>query len=65
MINVDGIPLFHSANVSLWPILGSVLDFQARPFPVAIFCSKNEPTSVDEFLKDFFVRNEVPGEKRL
>lgn len=53
MINVDGIPLFHSASVCLWPILGSILDFQACPFPIAIFCSKSKPTSVDEFLKDF------------
>lgn len=52
-INVDGIPLFNSVNVALWPILGIVAEWKGSPFPIAIFCSKSKPTSVSEYLKDF------------
>ena len=53
LINVDGIPLFNSSNVALWPILGSIQNVDSYPFPIAIFCSKNKPTSIADYLKDF------------
>lgn len=53
IINVDGIPLFNSSKVALWPILGSVKNADSCPFPIAVYCSKNKPTSVSDYLKDF------------
>ena len=53
-INVDGIPLFKSSSVTLWPILCLVknISFKA-PFVVGMFCGKEKPHSASEFLHDF------------
>ena len=53
--NIDGLPLFRSSPVDFWPILcrafvgGSVTSV----FPVALFCGKSKPASVDDYLKLF------------
>ena len=53
-INVDGVPLFHSSNTCLWPILCSVKNVNARePFVVGIFCGKQKPKNAAEFLAQF------------
>jgi len=53
-INIDSIPLFKSTNTSLWPILCSVFNsVNKEPFVVGIFCGKEKPTDVKEFLRDF------------
>ena len=53
LINVDGIPLFNSSSMALWPILGSLVTVDSCPFPIAVFCSKNKPESLDDYLADF------------
>ena len=50
-VNVDGVPLFRSSNVQLWPILCSF--GRLNPFIVALFCGKSKPSSVTEFMSDF------------
>lgn len=50
-INIDGLPLFKSSGIQLWPILCSMKKFE--PFVVAVYCSDSKPTSVDEYLYDF------------
>ena len=53
-INVDGIPLFKSSSMSLWPILCSVKNIGNKdPFVVGAFCGKEKPGSASEFLADF------------
>lgn len=53
-INIDGLPLFHSSNTCLWPILGLVKELEnSEPFPIGIFCGESKPGSVDEFLSHF------------
>jgi hypothetical protein len=53
-INVDGIPLFKSSSVSLWPILCSVSNINYKePFVVGIYCGKEKPGSAAEFMADF------------
>jgi len=53
-INVDGIPLFKSTNISLWPILCSVNNsVDKEPFLVGLFCGKEKPSNAREFLSDF------------
>lgn len=49
--NIDGLPLFKSSNVQIWPILCSVKRFQ--PFIVAIFCGNEKPNPVSNFMADF------------
>ncbi|XP_065669023.1 uncharacterized protein LOC100201683 isoform X2 [Hydra vulgaris] len=51
VVNVDGIPLFKSTSVALWPILCSFSSIQ--PFAVAIFCGKSKPSSEESFMFDF------------
>jgi hypothetical protein len=52
-INIDGIPLFKSFRVTLWPILGRFIEISPLPFPIALFCGESKPKSIDEFLKDY------------
>lgn len=49
--NIDGLPLFKSSNVQIWPILCSVKRFQ--PFIVAVFCGNEKPNSVSDFMSEF------------
>ncbi|XP_047140215.1 uncharacterized protein LOC124815503 [Hydra vulgaris] len=51
VVNVDGIPLFKSTSVALWPILCSFSSIQ--PFAVAIFCGKSKPLYEESFMFDF------------
>ena len=50
-INIDGVPLFKSSGIQLWPILCSVRQFE--PFVVAVFCGDAKPNSVQEYLSDY------------
>ena len=51
LVNIDGLPLYKSAEVHIWPILAS---FQSTsPFIVCLFCGNSKPTSVDLFLTHF------------
>lgn len=50
MFNIDGIPLFKSSNVQMWPILCSFNGYEV--FIVALYCGVSKPTSVEEYLKD-------------
>lgn len=58
--NIDGVPLFKSTNVQLWPILCSVKGFE--PFVVALFCGTSKPDSLGNYLSDF--KNELCELKR-
>ncbi|XP_065658789.1 uncharacterized protein LOC136083318 [Hydra vulgaris] len=54
-INIDGMPLFNSNSISFWPILGSLKECPlGGTFPIAIYSSTKKPTSLDEYLNDFF-----------
>jgi hypothetical protein len=53
-INVDGIPLFKSSSLSLWPILCLVTNIDIKePAVIGVFCDKEKPGSAAEFLSDF------------
>jgi len=53
-INVDGIPLFKSSSISLWPILCLVKNMPVKvPFVIGMFCGKEKPGSASEFLATF------------
>lgn len=49
--NVDGVPLFKSSNLQMWPILCNFHNF--APFIVAIYCGDAKPNSVEEYLSYF------------
>ena len=53
-INIDGLPLFKSSNVQLWPILGRIDNpIQGEPFIIGLFCGRSKPVHVEEYLRDF------------
>ena len=51
--NVDGLPLFKSSFVELWPILCLVKGAKSKPFVVGLYCGKKKPVDLNEFLCDF------------
>jgi Domain of unknown function (DUF4218) len=58
-INVDGLPLFKSSTVQLWPILGlvenynGILQCNRQPFVIALYCDNSKPKDITAFLADF------------
>lgn len=53
-VNVDGLPLFKSSKVQLWPILIRLTNVEERPiFPVGVFVGRSKPATCEEFLSKF------------
>lgn len=50
--NVDGLPLFKSSRIQLWPILCLIEEFNFTPIVCAVYCGKEKP-DLKLFLKDF------------
>lgn len=55
LINVDGIPLYKSSNIQFWPILCKVFNQPDvyKPFLVAVYCGKEKPKNVNNYLEKF------------
>lgn len=49
-INIDGLPLFGSCSVSLWPILSMIKELPDKPFVIGVYCGSSKPTSLNEYL---------------
>ncbi|KAK0154734.1 hypothetical protein N1851_002949 [Merluccius polli] len=53
-INIDGLPLFKSSGIQVWPILGCLLGFPIKePVVIALFCGPQKPKPAEVFLEDF------------
>jgi len=53
--DVDGITLFKSTSLSLWPIVCLIQNIcYKEPFIVGLFCGKEKPSIASEFLCNFF-----------
>ncbi|XP_030580612.1 uncharacterized protein LOC115776952 isoform X1 [Archocentrus centrarchus] len=53
-INIDGLPLFKSSCLQLWPILGLLLSVPMKePVVIGLFCGPKKPSSAKDFLEDF------------
>lgn len=53
-INIDGLPLFKSSNVQLWPILGKLSSVpKSHPFLIGLYSGVSKPSSVQEYLQAF------------
>ena len=56
-INIDGLPLFKSSRIRLWPILGLLLSANMKePVVIEMYCGHTKPSSTEEFLKDFIAQ---------
>jgi len=51
--NIDGIPLFKSNKLQLWPILELIKNFPSVPFVVSIFCETSKLKYLNIFLANF------------
>ena len=51
-INIDGLPLFNSSDVELWPILGFIKG-SSSPVVIALQSGSEKPYCIDSFLKYF------------
>ena len=53
-INVDGLPLFKSSKLQLWPILERIEELQnIGVFIIALFSGTAKPSSAQEYFADF------------
>ena len=52
-MNVDGLPLFKSSGLQLWPILCRIVGCDVPPFVVAVYCGFTKPADITEYLADF------------
>ena len=53
-INIDGLPLFKSSTLQLWPILGLLVTVPMKePVVIGAYCGLKKPSSATEFLSDF------------
>ena len=53
-INVDGLPIFKSSTVQLWPILGILKGMLCeKPFTIGIYCGNQKPCNVHEYFAEF------------
>jgi len=57
-INVDGLPVFKSSGLQIWPILATINE-ETDPVIIALFCGSNKPDSIDDFLEDFLAEYQV------
>lgn len=55
-INIDGLPLFKSSKLSLWPILGKIVNIKnIKVFLIGTYLGDKKPANVENFLHDFIV----------
>ena len=53
-INIDGLPLFKSSSMQLWPILGRVTNIEnSWPFVIGVYCGYTKPRQAAEYLQEF------------
>lgn len=53
--SIDGLPLYKSSSISLWPILCLVKNSTCvqEPFVVGTFCGNSKPSNIEAFLSNF------------
>jgi hypothetical protein len=55
-ININGLPLFKSSNIELYPILGVCSDFiNDTPFIISCFVGTGKPDPIETFLAPFLL----------
>lgn len=53
-INIDGLPIFKSSGLQLWPILGILKGTSdSKPFTIGVYAGNKKPGNLSEFLDEF------------
>lgn len=50
-LNFDGLPLFKSSSVQLWPILGMFKGLSKKPVVIGVFCGTSKPNILSDYLR--------------
>ena len=51
-VNIDGLPIFNSSNVHVWPILGIIKEVpHSEPFVIGIYSGKKKPSDTEAYLE--------------
>lgn len=49
-VNIDGLPLFKSSNMQLWPILGKLVQpVYSKPFVIGLYSGTRKPSCIFEY----------------
>lgn len=51
--NFDGLPLYKSSSIELWPIPCLGKNISNTPFVVGLYCGAKKPHSLADYLHDF------------
>jgi len=57
-LNFDGLPLYKSSCIQLWPILGLVQGLK-KPCLIALFGGKSKPLPLGEYLRDLVTEIQI------
>jgi len=53
-LNIDGLQIFKSSGLQLWPILGILKGpCESKPFTIGVYAGNEKPGNLSEFLADF------------
>jgi hypothetical protein len=52
-INIDGLQVYKSCQLSLWPILGYFSALNYYPFVIGAYCGNKKPGNVNDYLHKF------------
>ncbi|ODM97414.1 hypothetical protein Ocin01_09266 [Orchesella cincta] len=53
-ISTDGIPIFKSSNIQMWPLLFKIDQaLQPKPQVAGIFCGETKPSDIKQFMSEF------------
>jgi hypothetical protein len=52
--NIDGLPIFQSSSLNLWPILVKLGSF--HPLLAAVFSGNSKPGNINEYLENFITK---------
>lgn len=72
-LNFDGLPLFKSSSIGIWPILCRSLTLESlkKPFIIGLFTGKGKPEPLDLYLQDMIkelndiIKNNVQIDHKL
>ena len=65
IINIDGIPLYHSSKINFYPILGQIINWEdIRPFVISLYSGRSKPPDLKTFLSPFLEEMKRHLEKR-
>ncbi len=63
-INIDGLPLFRSTTLSLWPILARIKEIpNSNVFMIGLYSGVTKPSQLQEYLNEFIqdFKAVIPG----